>query len=169
MAAAFLACCVTAVAQTYNNYDLVIATGAFTDAETVIDGAGRIMPANRSYVIGIEAGSHGRLNFRNWVGSPAYPVIIANKDGKAVISDALGSVGDAVTLSNCTYVQIRGDNAAVARYGIEIARAGEPGGAGWRDLIVTGASSFVEVAFVEAHHATFAGIMVYYSSDPNSP
>ena len=169
LAATFLACCVSAVAQTYNNYDLVIATGAFTDAETVIDGAGRIMPANRSYVIGIEAGSHGRLNFRNWVGSPAYPVIIANKDGKAVISDALGSVGDAVTLSNCTYVQIRGDNAAVARYGIEIARAGEPGGAGWRDLIVTGASSFVEVAFVEAHHATFAGIMVKSDPSCNTP
>lgn len=153
------------MAQTYNNYDMVIAPGAFTDALLTVDGMGRTLPTNRSFVIGLEAGNHGRIVFKNWTGTAPFPVIVTNKGGKAVIADATGSVGDAVMLSSCRYFQFRGDNDPGSRYGIEIARAGEPGGAGWRDLLVNGTSSYLEVAFIEAHNSTFAGIMV--KSDPS--
>ena len=47
------------LAQKFGSYDLVVPNSA-TNVTTTIDGAGRIMPTDRSFVIGIESGTHGR-------------------------------------------------------------------------------------------------------------
>ena len=76
----------------FTGYDLIVPAGA-QGTVTVLDGTGKILPANRSYVIGIEGGPRGCIEFRNWTGSVEYPIVVTNRpgNGRVTISDYTGS------------------------------------------------------------------------------
>ena len=154
---------ITAHAQNYPIYDMVIPTTA-TTVKTVIDGNGRILPTNRSYVIGLEGGTRGPLVFQNWIApNPLYPVIIVNKHGtgRVVISD-LGApkpiIG--ILMENCAFLKLLGNNDPAHYYGIEIARAG----GAQRGITVGYICTNIEIAYTEIHDSGFGGIMA--KTDP---
>ena len=150
-------------AQNYTYYDMSVPTSA-TTVKTTIDGTGRILPTNRSYIIGLEGGTHGPLVFTNWVATnPLYPVIIVNKHGtgRVVISDVGGSNETGITLDNCAFIKLLGNNDPAYYYGIEVAHAG-----GSKRGISAGATTTnIEIGFTEVHHAGFAGMML--KTDPS--
>lgn len=165
LAAALLLLPVTALAQKFGSYDLVVPNSS-TSVVTTIDGAGRLLPTDRSFVIGIESGTHGPIVFSNWTGTENFPVIIVNKGGKAVISDDGVNYKDGIQLSSCVWVQLRGDNFSSIRYGIEVAQAGSQAGKSRVGINILGASGHVEVMNCEVHHIGFAGIMA--KNDPSA-
>ena len=91
----------SALAQNFTSFDLVVPTSA-NNVITTIDGTGRIMPANRSYVIGLAGGSHGPLVFSNWTGSSAYPVIVVNQsgNGRVVVADVSTAYANGIEVNN---------------------------------------------------------------------
>jgi hypothetical protein len=169
--AAALLLATAAQAQNFTTYDLVVPVSSTADLLTV-DGAGRTMPENRSYVIGLEGGTRGAIALTNWVGTPEFPVVIVNKhgSGRVTVTDVVpGSTTytrrDGIALVNCKYVQLRGDNDPAYRYGIEVAQVGNKAGHSRVGVNITGTSSDVEVSFVEVHDSGFAGIMA--KTDPS--
>lgn len=162
----------TALAQNFTSFDLVVPTSA-NSVVTTIDGTGRIMPANRSYVIGLAGGSHGPLVFSNWTGSSAYPVIVVNQSGagRVVVADVSTAYANGIEVNNCSFFQLRGDNDPAYRYGIEIAHAGLYPSSAKRGLICGATTTNLEIAFLEIHHTGFAGIMAKtdpIESDPST-
>lgn len=160
--AALLVLVTTASAQHFTGYDEIVPAGA-PGTLTILDGTGKVLPSNRSYVIGIEGGTRGCIEFRNWTGTAAYPIAVVNRHatGRVIITDFTGSdtpTFDGIKLVHCRYVQVRGDNDPAYRYGIEIAKVGKEF-VGRIGLNITGRSSYVEAMFLEIHHSEFAGIM----------
>ena len=156
-------------AQHFTGYDLIIPKSSTPNAITVVDGAGITLPSNRSFVIGIEGGTRNPIRFNNWTGTSDFPIVITNvhnSSERASISDLVPNDPNAtrrtaIYLSNCKFIQLRGDNNPAFRYGIEVARAGgSVGGGGVRGVEVTGTSSDVEISFLEIREVGFAGIMV---------
>jgi hypothetical protein len=160
-------------AQNFTGYDLIVPKAAAPNDVTVVDGTGITLPTNRSFIIGIEGGTRNPIEFRNWEGTAAFPIVITNRHGtgRASISDAdpnnpSATTRSGIVLVHCKYIQLRGDNDPAHRYGIEIARAGgKNSGTGRRGVDVTGRSSDVSVSFLEIRDVSFAGIMV--KQDPN--
>ena len=158
---------VTAHAQSYPVYDMIVPVGSTSDL-TTIDGTGRILPTNRSYVIGLDGGTRGCVLIENFAASAAYPLIIVNHHGtgKVVITDVGGTTKrDGLTVRNCQYFQLRGDNDPAYRYGIEVAQVGSKAGHAHLGVSITGTSSDGEIEFIEVHDSGFAGIMI--KSDPS--
>jgi hypothetical protein len=157
---------VTAHAQNYTTYDMIVPVSS-TTVLTVIDGTGRILPTNRSYVIGLDGGTRGAIKIQNFTASAAYPLIITNRHGtgKVVITDVGGSAQDGLVIETCKYFQLRGDNDPAYRYGIEVAQVGLKSSHARVGVGVSGASSDGEIKFVEVHDSGFAGIMI--KSDPS--
>ena len=152
-------------AQNFTTYDLVVPVSS-TSVLTTIDGAGRVLPTNRSFVIGLDGGTRGCITIQNFTASAAYPLVIVNHHGtgKVVITDVGGATKrDGITIRNCEYFQLRGDNDPSYRYGIEVAKVGNSGA--HLGVSVTGTSSYGELMFLEVHDQGFAGIMV--KSDPS--
>ena len=152
----------TAQAQNYPVYDRVIPTTA-TTVKTVIDGNGRILPTNRSYVIGLEGGTRGPIVLQNWIApNPLYPVIVVNKHGtgRVVISDLGGSNTTGIVIENCAFFKLLGNNDPAHYYGIEVARAG----GAQRGISAGYISTNIEIAYTEVHDVGFAGIMA--KTDP---
>jgi len=157
----------SAHAQNYPVYDMVVPVGSTSDL-TIIDGTGRILPTNRSYVIGLDGGTRGCVLIENFTASAAYPLIIVNRHatGKVVITDVGGAIKrDGLTVRNCQYFQLRGDNDPAYRYGIEVAQVGSKTNHARLGVSITGTSSDGEIGFLEVHDSGFAGIMI--KSDPN--
>ena len=159
-------------AQNYTSYDLIVPTSPHTGAATIIDGTGRLMPSNRSFIIGVEGGLRSTLVFANWTAvNPNYPVIIVNQHGtgRVVIKDDGVTYRDGMRLDNCSFVKLLGNNDPAHRYGFEVAQAGRMPAPGVPrssrlGLSVGATSTNVEVAFIEVHHTGFAGIMA--KTDP---
>jgi hypothetical protein len=154
-------------AQNFTTYDLIVPVSS-TAVLTTVDGIGRILPTNRSYVIGIDGGTRGAIVFQDWTASAEYPLIIVNRTGtgKVVVTDVGGATKrDGIAIKNCKYFQLRGDNDPAYRYGIEVAQVGSKVGHSHLGVAVGGASSDGEIMFVEVHDSGFAGIMV--KSDPS--
>jgi hypothetical protein len=167
LVAAFLLPGITARAQNYPVYDIVVPVGPTTDL-TTIDGTGRILPTNRSFVIGLDGGTRGCVLIENFQASAAYPLIIVNHHGtgKVVVTDVGGTtLRDGITVKNCKYFQLRGDNDPAYRYGIEVAQVGSKAGHAHLGVSITGTSSDGEIKFLEVHDSGFAGIMI--KSDPS--
>jgi len=150
-------------AQNYPVYDLTVPVSPDI---TRIDGQGRILPTNRSFVIGIDGGTRGTVSIENFTASAAYPLIIVNRHGtgKVFITEANKTATDNgngadLTVRNCKYFQVRGDNDPAYRYGIELGPIGTPGGGGL-GVSITGTSSDGEIKFLEIHDTGFAGLMV---------
>jgi hypothetical protein len=159
---AFLFSSVMIHAQNFSGYDLIVPAGA-PGTLTVLDGTGKTLPATRSYVIGIDGGTRGSIQFRNWTGTANYPIVVTNRPGtgRVTITDDSGTgtpTLDGIDVIDCRYLQLRGDNDPAIRYGIEIARAGGLSSSRL-GLNITGKSSYVEAMFLEIHHSGFAGIM----------
>ncbi len=156
-----------ALAQNFTTYDLIVPVNP-TSTPVTVDGAGRVLPTNRSFVIGLDGGTRGSVTIQNFVASAVYPLVIVNRHGtgKVVITDVGGgTIRDDLTIKNCKYFQLRGDNDPAYRYGIELAQNGTKSLHTKLGLSVTGTSSNGEVMFVEAHDNGFAGFMV--KSDPS--
>jgi hypothetical protein len=164
-------CSLSAIAhaQHFTGYDLIVPKSSTPNAVTVVDGTGITLPTNRSFVIGIEGGTRNPIRFNSWTGTAAFPIVITNVHNaaeRASVSDEVP--GDpnatrrtAIYLDDCKFIQLRGDNNPSFRYGIEVARAGgSVNGGGVRGVEVTGASSDVEISFLEIREIGFAGIMV---------
>ena len=152
-------------AQNFTTYDLVVPISS-TSVLTTIDGTGRILPTDRSFVIGLDGGTRGCVVIQNFKASAAYPLIIVNHHGtgKVVVTDVGGTTKrDGLTIKNCEHFQLRGDNDPAYRYGIEIAKTGNT--SGHVGLSVGGTSSYGEIMFIESHDAGFAGMIV--KSDPS--
>jgi hypothetical protein len=161
----------TGYAQQFTTYDLIVPVTS-TGTLTTVDGAGRIMPTNRSFVIGLEGGLRGPLKFTNWVGSPEFPVVIVNRHGtgRVVVTDVVpGSTTytrrDGIAFGDCQYFQLRGDNDPAYRYGIEVAQVGNKAGHTKVGVALGGGVSDAEVMFLEIHDSGFVGIMA--KSDPS--
>jgi len=158
-------------AQDYTTYDLVVPLTAPSEP-SIIDGTGRLMPTNRSFVIGVEGGLRGTLVFTNWVATnPEYPVIIVNKHGtgRVVIKDDGVTYRDGIRFDRCAFVKLLGNNDPAHTYGFEVAQAGRMPSPGVTRVSrigvnVANTSTNIEVGFVEVHHTGFAGIMA--KSDP---
>lgn len=151
----------------------MVAKAAAPSDVTVVDGTGITVPADRSFVIGIDGGLRNPIEFRNWAGTSDYPIVITNRHGTGRVSisdldpaNAAAPHRNGIHLHNCKFVQLRGDNDPANRYGIEIARAGgKLGGTGKRGVEVTGLSTDVEISFLEIREVSFAGIMI--KEDPD--
>ena len=65
-------------AQHFTGYDLIVPKSSTPNAITVIDGTGITLPANRSFVIGIEGGTRNPIRFDNWTGTADSPIVITN-------------------------------------------------------------------------------------------
>lgn len=154
---------IVARAQNYTAYDLVVPLSA-PGVRTVVDGNGRILPTNRSYIIGIAGGARGPIQFKNWTApNPLFPIIIVNQHGtgRVIITDSPSNPTTGLTLENCTFVRLLGNNDPAHYHGIEIAQAS----GSQRGISVGDTSSYVEVAFTEIHHTGFAGLMM--KTDPS--
>lgn len=170
--AAILLLSSSALAQSYTSYDLIVPTSPPTGPATIIDGTGRLMPSNRSFIIGVEGGVRSTLVFTNWTAvNPNYPVIIVNQHGtgRVVIKDDGVTYRDGIRLDNCSFIKLLGNNDPAHRYGFEVAQAGRMPAPGVSRIsrlgVSVGATSTnVEVAFIEVHHTGFAGIMA--KTDP---
>lgn len=160
-------------AQNFTGYDFVVPKAAMPNDYTIVDGTGVTLPANRSYVIGLDGGTRNPIRLINWTGSAEYPIVVVNRHGtgRVSITDVVPGVPTAtprtgILIESCTHLQVRGDNDPAHRYGIEIARAGgKTSGTGRRGVEVKGISSDIEICFLEAHDVAFAGIMV--KEDPS--
>ncbi len=162
---------VTARAQNYPVYDIVVPLGSTSDL-TVIDGTSRILPTNRSFVIGLAGGTRGCIEIRNFTATPEYPLIIVNQHGtgKVVITDVGGATRrKGISIVNCQYFQLRGDNDPAFRYGIEVAQVGSKAGLAQEGINLRGTTSDGEIAFVEVHDSGFAGIMAKSDVNCNEP
>ncbi len=164
-----------AYAQQFTTYDLIVPVSA-TSTLTVVDGGGRIMPTNRSFVIGLAGGLRGPIQFTNWTGSPEFPVVIVNQHGtgRVTVTDVVpGSTTytrrDGIALSTCRYFQLRGDNDPAYRHGIEVGQVGNKAGHAKVGVGIGGASSDGEVMFLEVHDSGFAGIMAKSDPSCNTP
>jgi hypothetical protein len=166
-----VALCLTAGiahAQNFTGYDLIVPKASVPNEVTVVDGTGVTLPTNRSFVIGIEGGLRNPIQFQNWTGTSAFPIVITNVHGtgRVQISDAVpgnpsATRRDAIDMANVKYVQLRGDNDPSMRYGIHIVRAGGiNAGSGHRGVDVGGLSTDVEISFLEIQDVAFCGIMV---------
>lgn len=157
-----------AQAQNFTGYDLIVPESAVGNDVTVVDGTGVTLPANRSFVIGIEGGVRNPIRFENWTGTSEYPIVITNKHGTGrvqisdlVPGDPTATNRTAIAMNHCKYIQLRGDNDPSMRYGIEIARAGgKNAGSGRRGVDVYGRSTDVEISFLEIREVSFCGIMI---------
>jgi hypothetical protein len=152
-----------ALAQPYTAYDMIVPLSA-PGVRTVIDGNGRILPTDRSYIIGIAGGARGPILFKNWTApNPLFPIIIVNQHGtgRVVISDQPSDPTTGLTLDNCSVVRLLGNNDPAYYQGIEIAQAS----GSQRGISVGDTSTYVEVAYTEIHHTGFAGLMM--KTDPS--
>jgi fibronectin type 3 domain-containing protein len=158
-------------AQHYTTYDLVVPLTS-PSTPSIIDGTGRLMPTNRSYIIGIEGGVRGTLVFTNWTAAnPNYPVIVVNKHGtgRVVVKDDGVTYRDGIRFDNCAFMKLLGNNDPAHRYGFEVAQAGRLPSPGVPRISRLGVSvgntsTNIEIGFVEVHHTGFAGIMA--KTDP---
>lgn len=150
-------------AQRYTAYDMIVPLSN-PGVRTVIDGNGRILPTDRSYIIGIAGGARGPIVFKNWTApNPLFPIIIVNQHGtgRVVISDKPSDPTTGLTLDNCSVVRLLGNNDPAYYQGIEIAQAS----GSQRGISVGDTSTYVEVAHTEIHHTGFAGLMM--KTDPS--
>jgi hypothetical protein len=161
----FAACCfalTSAHAQNYTAYDVIVPVSA-PGVRTVLDGNGRILPTDRSYIIGIAGGARGPILLKNWTApNPRFPIIVVNQHGtgRVSISDTPTNPTTGLTLDNCTFVRLLGNNDPAYYQGIEVAQAS----GSQRGISVGDTSSYIEVAFTEIHHTGFAGLMM--KTDP---
>ncbi len=105
-------------------------------------------------VIGLE-GEGAQLVLHGLRGTADQPIVIVNRAGRVRIGSA---EGDALRLSACSHVELRGDGDPEVRHGIELFQAGDQG------LHITDLSTDVAASWLENHHAGFAGVMA--KTDP---
>jgi F5/8 type C domain-containing protein len=128
------------------NGDTFCGGAACTSADTII----------------IRGGARGGLKFQDFDGAGSYITITnetTNPDSKVEItSDGAGGWG-VLSLSNCKYVDLRGDNDSDLEYGIKVINDGTPARSG--TVWVYGDSDYIKLSYIECAfdgNTTISGI-----------
>lgn len=116
----------------------------------------KIVPGD---TICIKASQKEYLQFKNFEGDSANPLVFINYKGVVDIANSNFSYG--MKFSNCRFFKLLGLGDTISLYGIRIHQTG-PGASG---LVVTELSSDFEVAHLEVSGTGFAGIMA--KTDPD--
>jgi len=96
----------------------------------------------------IRGGARGNLLFKNFDGNGSYiPIMNENGASKVVITNDGTSGRGCLSLSNCKYVDLRGDNDGDLVYGIKVINDGTPACSG--TVWVYGESDHIKISYLE--------------------